>query len=1047
MANTTVTNLPVATTLSGSEVLLGVQSGSSVQITTSQVAALASTGPSVSSITFGSTGLTPSTASTGAVTVAGTLATGNGGTGLTTFTAANNAIYSTSSSALTAGTLPVAAGGTGTTTPSLVAGTNISISGTWPNQTINSTVAVGLTIGTTPTTGGAAGQIMFDTGSVIQESSSLIWDNTNKALTVNGTAVVSANSSSDALRITQVGSGNSILVEDSANPDTSPFVVNNNGQVLVGSQTAPFGSTNIGIFNNAADTAPAYQDYFKNRAGATVVSGDGVGQNRFWGYDGTTYLNTAAISSSIDGTVATGDAPGRLTFFTRPTGGSGVLERMRIDNLGAVGVGISALTGYRFRVGGSATGATTMRGISSSLSVQADVTAEYRSIESVPNLIATVALTNLSHFYANEGSYIAGYTLTNSYGFHASSGLIGGTNNYGFYGNIAAAANRWNFFASGTANNAFAGNVRIGSTVAPTVALDVTGAVLISTTLGVTTSITLASDAILTRRGSANLRFGAADAASPVAQTLSVQSVVAGTTDTAGTDLTITGSQSTGTGTAGNIVFQTASSAASTATTQNALATVMTIGPNTLTGSQAINLLSLAQTWNTSGTPTALKLNITDTASNASSLLMDLQLGGVTYAGVAKTGEVYSRQNITGAGGLQVLTNGSFGFNSNSRGFIVTSFSNYNVVNLASGWTIGWGSGSTVNGTYDTAITRRGAANLRFGAADAAAPVAQTLSVQSVVAGTTDTAGANLTITGSQGTGTGAGGSIIFQVATAGSTGSTQNALATALTINSDKTITAASYFTAFSFQATDSIFLSGNKFYVRGSTGVVASSDQSFGFSSGTGNANTGSDARITRRGAANLQLGGADAAAPVAQTLSVQSVVAGTSNVSGADWTFTGSVGTGTGYGGNFIWQTAAATTTGTTQNTLSEKFRIDQSGAQFYYTVANAVNATATLTIAQIQGRIITSTTAATVTMTMPTGTVLDTVGTGLSSTALPTGATIDFTIKNTGGTNAITLAVATGVTNGGASGDLTIAANATATYRLQKTGSATFVLYKM
>jgi hypothetical protein len=69
----------------------------------------------VSTISFGSTGLTPSTATSGAVTVAGTLATGNGGTGLTTFTAGNNAIYSTSASALTAGTLPVAAGGSGAT--------------------------------------------------------------------------------------------------------------------------------------------------------------------------------------------------------------------------------------------------------------------------------------------------------------------------------------------------------------------------------------------------------------------------------------------------------------------------------------------------------------------------------------------------------------------------------------------------------------------------------------------------------------------------------------------------------------------------------------------------------------------------------------------------------------------------------------------------------------------------------------------------------------------------------------------------------------------
>ena len=44
------------------------------------------------------------------------VASGYGGTGLTTFAAANNALYSTSSSALAAGTLPVAAGGTGSTT-------------------------------------------------------------------------------------------------------------------------------------------------------------------------------------------------------------------------------------------------------------------------------------------------------------------------------------------------------------------------------------------------------------------------------------------------------------------------------------------------------------------------------------------------------------------------------------------------------------------------------------------------------------------------------------------------------------------------------------------------------------------------------------------------------------------------------------------------------------------------------------------------------------------------------------------------------------------
>jgi len=53
----------------------------------------------VTSITFGSTGLTPSTSSTGAVTVAGTLAVGSGGTGATSLTA-NNVLLGNGTSAV-----------------------------------------------------------------------------------------------------------------------------------------------------------------------------------------------------------------------------------------------------------------------------------------------------------------------------------------------------------------------------------------------------------------------------------------------------------------------------------------------------------------------------------------------------------------------------------------------------------------------------------------------------------------------------------------------------------------------------------------------------------------------------------------------------------------------------------------------------------------------------------------------------------------------------------------------------------------------------------
>jgi len=62
----------------------------------------------------------------------GTIQPGYGGTGLTTFAGANNALYSTGASTLTAGTLPILAGGTGQTTA------NTAFNALAPSQTSNS---------------------------------------------------------------------------------------------------------------------------------------------------------------------------------------------------------------------------------------------------------------------------------------------------------------------------------------------------------------------------------------------------------------------------------------------------------------------------------------------------------------------------------------------------------------------------------------------------------------------------------------------------------------------------------------------------------------------------------------------------------------------------------------------------------------------------------------------------------------------------------------------------------------------------------------------
>ena len=109
--------LPVAAGGTGAVTLTGYVYGNGTGAFTASttIPTSALTGNYVSTFSGGSTGLTPSTATTGAVTLGGLLATGYGGTGLTTFTS-GGAVYATSTSALTTGTLPIASGGTGQTT-------------------------------------------------------------------------------------------------------------------------------------------------------------------------------------------------------------------------------------------------------------------------------------------------------------------------------------------------------------------------------------------------------------------------------------------------------------------------------------------------------------------------------------------------------------------------------------------------------------------------------------------------------------------------------------------------------------------------------------------------------------------------------------------------------------------------------------------------------------------------------------------------------------------------------------------------------------------
>lgn len=182
-------------------------------------------------------------------------------------------------------------------------------------------------------------------------------------------------------------------------------------------------------------------------------------------------------------------------------------------------------------------------------------------------------------------------------------------------------------------------------------------------------------------------------------------------------------------------------------------------------------------TWNNSGIVGPVwKMVATDTSSNATALLVDLQIGPSTS--IFKVDKTGTLSIANGAKAKNIFLYDTPSTSTNLRGHF-----DGNGIQLTSAGTIEWNANSPVSGGDDLFLLRGGAATLHIGAADVNGnAVAQTFKIQSGITGT-DKNGANWTFIGSKQTGAGTPGDIIFQTSAKLASGTTQGTPETGLTI------------------------------------------------------------------------------------------------------------------------------------------------------------------------------------------------------------------------------------------------------------------------
>jgi len=342
----TATNVPTSGNLGNGELAINYadgklfykDSGGNVQVIASKAGNV-----NVSSFSAGTTGFTPNTATTGAVTLSGTLVTTNGGTGLSTYAAGDLPYYAsgTALSKLGIGSSGQILTSTGSapqwSTLSSVAVTTFSAGTTGFTPSTATSGAITLA-GTLATTNGGTGLISFTANGVVYASSTSALA-TGSALTFDG---VNVQNSANFISGRSGGNDGSFVLKRSSDGLTVGSFSVDSANSLVNFYTAydrfswtnyageqmRLTSTGLGI----GTSSPSYPLSVVGSAGGYAASIGGAT------YAFKIYTDTAQVQINDGGAEFIQFVPGS-NFISFGTNNA---EKMRIDSSGNLLVGVSS---------------------------------------------------------------------------------------------------------------------------------------------------------------------------------------------------------------------------------------------------------------------------------------------------------------------------------------------------------------------------------------------------------------------------------------------------------------------------------------------------------------------------------------------------------------------------------------------------------------------------------------------------------------------------------------------------------------------------------